>query len=81
MSAFLSWTRSRLSRIGPTRIMVGMAAAAAFATAASGFPPPAIFTAPGTPLLTTPIIYTVPYAVSTEPIIPPPGQLFRTPRP
>ena len=76
MSAFLSWTRSRLSRIGPTRIVVGLAAAAAFATAASGFPPPAIFTPAATPVLATPIIYTVPYAVSTEPVVPAAGATF-----
>jgi hypothetical protein len=50
--------------------MIGGAAAAALATTASGFPPPAIFTPAATPVLATPIIYTVPYAVSTEPVAP-----------
>jgi hypothetical protein len=77
MSAFLvSWKRLRLGGIGSIRIMIGVAAAAAFVTAASGFPPPAIFTPAGTPVLATPIIYTVPYAVSTEPIIPGAGPTF-----
>jgi hypothetical protein len=50
--------------------MIGAAAAVVLATAASGFPPPAIFTPAATPVLATPVIYTVPYAVSTEPVAP-----------
>jgi hypothetical protein len=77
MSAFLmSWKRLRLGRMGPIRIMFGAAAAAAFATAASGFPPPVIFTPAATPVLATPIIYTVTYAVSTEPVVPAGGITF-----